>query len=63
MTHFRKSIKTTLGALGKNKDKPENIGKLFLGNTNLQLTKATNVWTCERTAALLGLTLTPGKTL
>jgi len=29
----------------------------------LQLTKATIVWTCERTAALLGLTLTPRKTL
>lgn len=62
-TYFKKDIKITLGGLGKNKNKPENTGKLFLGNTNLQLTKATSVWTCERTAALLGFTLTPRQTL
>lgn len=45
-----------------NKNKPEDIGKVFLGNKNLQLTKATNVWTCERTEALLGLTLTTRQT-
>lgn len=56
-TYFKNDRDTTLGEQERNKDKPANIRKLFLGNTNLQLTKATNVWTCERTAALLGLTL------
>lgn len=41
----------------KEQDKAENTGKLFLGNTALQFTRANNV--CEKNRSSLGHTLAP----